>query len=302
MLKLSLTISLVVFDMLRLSVNLLSNALSYLREIDSYAKSSVHEPMAYYQAFSVSAEAIIDIANTCKWISTDESHPVLTNRGKKIMACGSYGLPQASIRMMLEDYLYQVRPIWRNRIPFGRQEASIFMSKDERACFYEAGLLSESPSSSVVNWWDQVSAKIRNERETSNLSTGRLGERLTLLFEKKRTNGNPRWMAIESNKLGYDILSQVSASDKTSVLIEVKASTESIDNAYFYISKNEWNVANGTSCYYFYLWHISTNHKKIAILTPDRVARYIPINQQNGEWESVRIPYGEFSSDFKEIV
>ena len=287
--------------MLRLSVNLLSNAMGLLRELHSFANSSLFETGVSYQAFSVNAETIIEIAKTCNWIAIEETRPRLTTRGEEIVSQGAYGLTQGSVRMMLEDYLFQIRPIWRNRIPSGRKEACIFMSKDEKACFVEAGLLSDELSPSVVAWWDQVSGLIRNEKASTNLSTGRIGEKLTICYEKNRTNRDPQWVAIESNKLGYDVLSQVSASDNTKALIEVKTSTEPVENAFFYVSKNEWNVAINSKCYFFYLWSILPNSNQLAVLTPNRIADHIPINQKNGEWEKVRIPYKEYLTEFTAV-
>lgn len=296
-------ISLVERDMLRLSVNLLTNTIKLLREVESYSKTSICEPGVYFNVFSVNPDSIVEIVDTCGWIKRTEKQAELTSRGKDILNGGSTGLSKESIRMMLEDYMSSVRPIWRSRIPYGRSEACIFMSKDEKACFHEAGLLDAPPSQDVINWWDDVAESIRTEKEFSNLEIGRKGEKLTVEYETKRTLSTPRWIAIESNKLGYDILSRVSEQDDTRILIEVKTTEEPIGEALFHVSKNEWKVASTSVYYYFYIWSIeSVNKARLAILTPEILARHIPIEQESGEWESIKIPYREFVDYFNIIT
>ena len=111
---------------------------------------------------------------------------------------------------MLADYVLKTAPIWSNRIPYGRREATIFMSKDEKACFADAGLLSDHLDTGIITWWDTIATKIRTQDQQAKNETGRLGERNTIKYERNRTNSEPIWMSIDSNLAGYDIKSRVS--------------------------------------------------------------------------------------------
>ena len=291
--------------MLRLSINLLSNAIRFLSEIKSdnisCNNSMLHEKAVYFWAFSVDRDALLDVAITCNWIVSDGDNLLLTDRGRKILACKSYGMPPELLKLMLEDYVIGAKPIWRNRIPYGRKEATIFMSKDEKACFQEAGLLVEMPTKDVISWWDHISDIIRNEKQQTLLSTGRSGEEYTLEYEQIRTNAIPKWISIDSNLAGYDVLSKASAEDNSTLLIEVKSSSEDIDYACFYLSRNEWNVASTSSNYLFYLWHITPYKKLLAVLSPQLIEGYIPVDRLSGEWESVSIPFRDFRACFTEV-
>ena len=110
----------------------------------------------------------------------------------------------------------------------------------------------------------------------------------------------PRWISIDSNLAGYDIISRISDTEAAPLLIEVKSSEQSINNACFYISSSEWNTAVSSANYRFYLWLIDTQ-KKLAIISPQMIEKYIPVNSNVGEWISAKIPFNVFESEFKLI-
>ena len=203
---------------------------------------------------------------------------------------------------MLTDYVLKCAPIWANRIPYGRREATIFMTKDERACFADAGLISDHLDAGIIDWWDTIATHIRMQTKQSKIGTGRLGERNTIKYERSRTNIDPMWMSIDSNLLGYDIKSQVSKNDPGTLLIEVKASTFTLSRAEFYVTSNEWNVAITSGAYVFHLWCLSDGKKMLAILSPDEILPYIPTNNLDGQWETVKIPFLCFEDKFVEIA
>ena len=176
------------------------------------------------------------------------------------------------------------------------------MTKDERACFADAGLLSDHLDAGIIDWWDTIATHIRMQTKQSKIGTGRLGERNTIKYERSRTNIDPMWMSIDSNLLGYDIKSQVSKNDPGTLLIEVKASTFTLSRAEFYVTSNEWNVAITSGAYVFHLWCLSDGKKMLAILSPDEILPYIPTNNLDGQWETVKIPFLCFEDKFVEIA
>ena len=205
-------------------------------------------------------------------------------------------------KIILSDYICYVTPAWARRIPYGRQEAFIFMTKDEQACFYEAGLMDENPGNTVIGWWDQISSFLRRIEEDRKIEIGRKGEQLTILYEQKRTGRDPQWISLDSNLSGYDVISQQTQDDPSALLIEVKSSEKSIATADFFVSVNEWHTASNTEKYKFYLWCFYGGKKQLAIIQPRQLFQYIPTNNKSGKWQMVRIPFASFSEAFKEIV
>lgn len=186
--------------MIRLSVNVLTSVMSLLKRLETYHFSSLSE-LAYSKIASISAEDIFDFSLNCGWVSEDEDAPVLTKRGKELLRLQERGLLLDLRRQMLMDYVIKAVPIWANRIPYGRREAAIFMSKDEGACFSEAKLLSPQLDPGVIDWWDTIANQIRAQAQHVKSDTGRIGERNTMKYERFRTDSEPIWMSVDSNWL-----------------------------------------------------------------------------------------------------
>ena len=208
---------------------------------------------------------------------------------------------QITFREILEQYIHAMRPGWANRMPVGRRETFASLTKDEMYCFSEAGLASEILNDSLVDWWDGIAAEFRTEREQALLCIGRRGERLTVKYERKRTGVSPKWISVDTNFAGYDILSVECLGSSVPRCIEVKTSERPPDSSEFCVSKNEWDVAVSQSDnYYFYLW-LLTREVQLAIISASEVAAHIATNQGRGQWMSVAIPYSAFSSRFIDI-
>lgn len=290
-----------VIQMLRLSVNVLNAMVTLLRRIEKFGPSPKSE-IIWSSIEDVDGELLIELGQKCKWICLDESEKVcLCDDGKQLLSLLHNDLSYNTYRKLLGDYVQIVFPSWAGRIPYGRSEASILMTKDERACFYEAGLLSDNPDPGVVSWWDKLSDFIRKEADDLKNQTGRIGERATLSYEKNRTLRPPQWVSIESNLCGYDIKSQVSESDPSPLLIEVKATTSPVERAFFHITDREWNVAQASAAYRIYLWCFAAGKKKLAVLDAAEVSQFIPDNHLSGRWELVRIPFSDFKTKFVEV-
>lgn len=287
--------------MIRLSVNLLTYTAGLLNRIESYSFSSVRE---LYQIMmsEFDPEEVFLLACDCNWADISLSgQPLMTDQGKKISCFFSEGQYSSYLRIMLENYIASIRPTWSNRIPYGRKESTIFMSKDEQACFYEANLLDDPPTEDVIQWWDKIAESLRKQQDEKKNAIGRKGEQITVEYEKKRTETDPKWVSIDSNLSGYDIKSIVSKKDRSPLLIEVKTSSEDMSNAWFHITANEWLTAQTSKQYIFYLWCLSDRIKRLAKLFPEMVKPYIPTNNLSGEWESVCIPFAVFTDKFTEI-
>ncbi len=121
------------------------------------------------------------------------------------------------------------------------------------------------------------------------------------MFEEERTRSEPVWESVNSNLAGYDILSQVSATDKHQILIEVKSSALNMQDASCFISHKEWAFASAgynQNRYYFYLWLIDDS-PKIAIIPYSDMIRHIPLDNGLGEWSDVCVPFSAFKDSFQ---
>ena len=284
--------------MIRLSVDVIWSSHALLKRISEYSIRTVED--IYIRNLSpVSVDTLMDLALTCHWITRDNDLFVLNKQGEALVNTKNF-CDRAKI--ILYDYICYITPAWARRIPYGRQEAFIFMTKDEKACFYEAGLMDDNPGEDVIGWWDQISSILRKSEEDKKTVIGRKGEYMTILYEQKRTGRQPQWISLESNLSGYDVISQQAQDDESTLLIEVKSSEKSIATAYFFVSVNEWHTASNTENYKFYLWSFYGEKKQLAIIQPQHLFHYIPTNNKSGEWQLVRIPYACFSEAFKEIV
>lgn len=284
---------------IRLSTNVLSAIKLLLKNAD-YLHLSSEEDLWNINTSQINTSWLIDVIKQCGWMAESSRNTLeLTDRGYMVIA-GDASAEETAFRVMLSDYIVAFCPVWCYRIPYGRSEATFMMSKDERACFQEAGLLSDSPDDDIVEWWDSLSSIIRKKQDDKKNNCGRSGEKMTLAYEEKRTGVKPKWMSIDSNLAGYDVLSQVSTEDSSKLLIETKASELDLENAFCHITLNEWRTATTAKNYLFYFWILGTTNQ-LATINVSQITPYIPTNNLSGEWESVKIPFYSFKEFFQRI-
>ena len=286
--------------MVRLTINSLDGAIQLITFIDENPYFSAKDIDGLSRIMELKVGDLILLALKCQWVELQKEYYILTERGQEILAYKKNH--NIVFREMLWDYVTFVKPSWCSRIPFGRQEAFIFMSMDEQACFYVAKLMEKNPTIEVALWWNKLSLEIRKRRDEKLLQIGLTGEKETLRYEYERTGKEPEWLSVDSNLVGFDICSRLSRENSCELFIEVKASTETISNAYFFISENEWRVAISGIEYKFYIWLFEKDKKSLAILLPEDIKYHIPENKEDGRWENVKIPYRSFTTLFQQIV
>jgi hypothetical protein len=245
-----------------------------------------------FKRFSLARpEDILEVATRCNWIDV---HPDgicrVTEKGRNILK----DTVEESLRSQICDLIFAEQPPWAAKIPNGREEAARFFPDEVSQCFKEAGLLNEWDDK-IIDWWDQLAIATRSAKSVLSLITGRKAEKLTIEHEAKRTGVQPHWQSIESNFSGYDILSQVDNLDSTPRKIEVKGTTLSIKEAFFTLSRNEWETAETSQYYTFHLWSLKGNPFLIEV-TFDQMKKHIPENRGNGKWETTRIPFKTFNT------
>ncbi len=288
-----------------ISDSLISEALiliQTMKQNDCFDLSKVESINTYY---GINKAAAINLAMQCHWLRicdgvsyeiTPFGTSLLERFDGMILRFGVY-------RDILKNYILICKPIWARRIPYGRNEAFRIMSDEEQVCFRKAGLMNTPVTKDVVDWWDALAEIERREIEQLQEDVGRKGEELTIRYEKERTRVNPVWESIDSNLAGYDILSQVDATDTHQILIEVKSTTRNLRDAFFFVSLNEWRFASAgynQKRYYFYLWLLG-REQQLAIVSYSDMVRHIPQDNGQGEWNEVSIPFSAFEASFRPV-
>jgi hypothetical protein len=190
-------------------------------------------------------------------------------------------------------------PAWAKLITLGRTRFIQKLYGDEyrdvKSLFRQAGLLHSPPTIEDISWWDHVSGRVRLEGDRLKLERARVAEHLSLELERKKMLAQgievePKWVAIEDNTAGYDVLSY----NKTDYgiankLIEVKSTIAS--PLRFYITRNEWEHALEVgSAYWFHIWNMQTNPPFLYEKSSADIAPHIPKDNEKGKWKIAEIP------------
>lgn len=200
-------------------------------------------------------------------------------------------------RHCILDVVMVHRKTWARTLKLGRGKFLNQLSRDEQQCFRAAHLLDEPPSDDVVEWWDGLSGRMRFVTDKQKMAQARLAEKLSFEHEMIRIGNlgipiKPRWVAIEDNTAGYDILSYTQAAyGPVARLIEVKSTTAS--PLRFYVSRNEWEQAvKYGSSYYFHIWDMTKTPPKLYERTTEQIKPHVPTDGKKGKWTNAEIPVG----------
>jgi hypothetical protein len=127
------------------------------------------------------------------------------------------------------------------------------------------------------------------------MKRARLAEQLTLsrereLLRKSGIDRPPRWMAIEDNTVGYDVLSYTNGQfGLLNKLIEVKSTIAS--PLRFHVSRNEWEQAKQFGeAFVFHVWDLQSDPPILHERTVLQVLMHIPTDNEKGRWSNVLIP------------
>ena len=177
----------------------------------------------------------------------------------------------------------------------GRESFIANLGDDEKQVFRNAGLLERVPSVEVVTWWDEIRYRGRSKLNQDLVIQGRTAERWTMELETNKVahlgeQYKPVWMALDSDKFGYDILSHRATTGfaPIAILIEVKSFANKY-SPHIFVTRNEWKKALISRInYIFYVWCIET--KEHRTYTYDEIEPHIPDNRGKGVWQDVYIP------------
>lgn len=241
---------------------------------------------------------IVDAAFALRWLDlTETGQLAMTLRGEQALDAAT---AQASFRHLIMDYIDAENPPWVQLAPRGRMEVLKNTPSGIRQLLVEADL-GYGDAEDIVAFWDALAARARGLRGAALAETGRRGERLTLAYECARTGVKPKWISLDSNAEGYDVLSRVSGEDSRRLTIEVKASTQRGLLGSFHLSRNEWEMAEESRSHKFHLWDLSRQPPHLAALDVDQVIKHMPDDAGEGRWESTMIPFAAFSGQFQAV-
>jgi len=200
----------------------------------------------------------------------------------------------AFYRDCIEVCIRQHRPVWARTILYGRKLVQK-LSLDEQQCFTASGLMEDPPSEDTVAWWDKTAAIARLVGDGLKMEQGRAAEKMTLEYEARRLaklgiDAAPKWVSVDDNKLGYDILSYDVGPDRPIArVLEVKSTMAS--PLRYFVTRNEWEVCKKMGdAYLFYIWDVRTGNlfeRKRMDVEP-----HIPDDKNNGRWSVAEIRVG----------
>jgi Domain of unknown function (DUF3883) len=254
----------------------------------------IHSSFAYLG--NMAACKVIETAQGLKWLcSDDRGIATITPSGARLLSVSGY---EPMLRQALLDYIDVESPPWVQNATFGRSRVLSFAGSEIAQVFVEAEL-TQGNDDQVVAFWDALAARARGQKSDRLTAIGRQGERLSIAYEEARTGEEPKWIAIDNNEDGFDILSIVAASDARRLSIEVKASMMG-KAGYFFLTRHEWERALEVENHLFHLWAINPGADTLlAVITPAEMEGHIPRDLGVGNWKSVAIPFVAFKERFQ---
>jgi hypothetical protein len=258
--------------------------------------SQINTSFAYIG--SMAAHKVIETAQRLNWLySNEKGIVILTHSGQRLLMLSSY---KPMLRQALLDFIDIECPPWVQNATFGRSRVLSFASNEIAQIFVEADLAC-GITDDVVTFWDALAARAHGQKCDRLTEIGRQGERLTIEYEETRTGRKPKWVAIDNNIDGYDVLSVVATDDTRYLSIEVKATTMEVAGC-LHLTRHEWERSLETDTHVFHLWLIRPGSRPyLAIITPQEMQPHIPGDIGLGCWESVVIPFAAFKGHFLAI-
>ena len=246
----------------------------------------------------VSAKRVTDCSILLGWTEVNDTGllaPTLRGQAVSIMP-----RTEEKLRGILLDMVSATNPPWVQNARFGRRRVLQYAPPEIAQICQEAGL-AETSTPDVVGFWDILAAQARGLHDVRLNETGRAGERLTLHHEELRTGRTPKWVALDSNEDGYDVLSSLNAENRTPVCIEVKSSQLGL-NGSFYLTRHEWEAAESFLHYHVHLWDMSDAIPRLAVLSLECVAKHLPLDNGCGRWDVACIPFHTFTDHFTPVL
>lgn len=192
-----------------------------------------------------------------------------------------------ALRKILKTAILSGDYPWKGSFKYGRKYVLESLSINERQVFRSAGLLSDEFDEEIISWWDQMQVALGITKPDLEFREWerRTFDREIALLAKLGCPNLPRWVAIDDNMVGFDILSFRVIDEKwEEVFIEVKSSSTGLKR--FFLSDREAEkLESSPGRYFLYFW--DTNSATDYLLAGSELINHLPKNQGKGAWKSV---------------
>ena len=285
------------WDSQKLLATIKNNKVKYVDLKSTYLKNRVSFNLIHL-------EKSLNLSIKSGWVFLSDEELSLTDSGNTIAEL----LPKdnrpsvKAARYQLMDYITVEKPYWSYHLIKGRRESIPFMDPEIVDVFEQLHLYNsdgKTPDNETIEWWDKISATIYTSGQYDRIKIGRLGEYCSYQYETLRTGREPQWTALDSNKAGYDLLSQNSKVNSTQLCIEVKTCTTRPQS--FFFSKNEWAVATTKKSneYIIHFWDITDKKKPLLYIFPrSLLSKEAPKNVGAAEWINCKIELSRISKAY----
>jgi hypothetical protein len=244
-------------------------------------------------------EEVESFVRAVSWIRIGvDGNLELTVSGKAILDAVSH---ESRMRQAILDYVRVFSPAWLQNASFGRDKILSYAGANVRQVIFEAGLATGFDQETIC-FWDSLAAMARGQQDITLSEIGRRGERLTVAYEMQRTGRLPKWISVDNNADGYDVLSVVAPDNFAKLSIEVKATTLE-SGGRFYVTRNEWERAQEREFHCFHLWILRGKDdaaSMLAVVFPENMRAHVPVDKGCGEWQSFQGNFSEFHFLFVE--
>lgn len=277
---------------MRWRIGILYRSVELLQLLDRHPRSE-ESIVASFGASRFRNVAIEDVLEACMfsgWTEAADGHICCTDAGRLLLAMDT---ADSKLRHQIGVLIEREAPLWASSSVQGRQALAAYAPPEAVQCFREAGLLHDQDDD-VVMWWDALACKYRAAQDGAYLEIGRAGERRTVEREYRRTGRKPKWIALDFNNAGYDVISSVDEQNHSPLVIEVKASTQPWEHAYFYLSRHEWDVLKREQHSAVHLWSLDQQASLHACVNVNSLLAHVPTDMGVGSWQRCRIPFTAF--------
>lgn len=283
--------------MIALSPGILDSSIQMLGMFSRTGMTRSEFSMSFPRVGVCRTDDVMEFALGVSWIHPGDSGLVeLTAGGRRILSLENH---ESRMKRSVLDYVEEFEPAWVQNATYGRRKVLDFVGADVKQVLVEAGLAT-GHDRETIRFWDILAAQARGQKDVSLAEIGRRGESLTITREAARTGREPKWVSVDNNADGYDVLSVVAADNLAKLSIEVKTTTIGLKGL-FHVTRNEWERALEVPYHCFHLWMLrgeGDSESLLAVVTANEMRTHVPINVGHGTWSSFEVEFSAFDRLF----
>ncbi|MDP2402178.1 MAG: DUF3883 domain-containing protein [Actinomycetota bacterium] len=251
----------------------------------------------------------LDIAMSAGLLDAGQSGVRLTDAGSRVVNLRRSGDSRASLHEALREYVLNGRRDLLTLVFMTDAEIDAFVDSDTRQCLRDLELLPKNGTIRSRQWWAGLLDQTGAVDEQTLKELGDWAESTSIQYEKRRLAdegftslaASVEWVSREDEGLGYDILSYVGANcldldPETRLRVEVKAMGLRREAFRFYLTRNEWQVAQSSpDRYLFHLWRLvdlvnPADASPTMVRDPDSILALLPQDVcSSGRWTECEV-------------